>query len=267
VLTRRWRAALAMALTGALVCAATLPAVGWHAWEDWLAVGRQGADFYARCEVWVKLSRDAFNVPRRWLLTFADGAAPADDPRQPLATALGWSLWGAVAGATVLVSLLRPRAARAADGPGAAFVLLGAWQACYHFIYYDVLLAALPVCLLFTDPRRYLRPSFLGRAGQASGDGWAAYYRPAPSVRLPLPAALAQAARAGWVWNPAPPTLVALLITLPALAAGVNQWNGDYSFFFPPYDTFCLLALWAWCGLQCWRNLAPPEAEGPEEFR
>ena len=29
-----------------------------------------------------------------------------------------------------------------------AFVLLGAWLSCYHFMYYDVLLAALPIFLL-----------------------------------------------------------------------------------------------------------------------
>ena len=55
----------------------------------------------------------------------------------------------------------RAKLARATDGPAAAFVLLGAWMMCYHFMYYDVLLAALPVALLFMQPRRWLEPIFV----------------------------------------------------------------------------------------------------------
>jgi hypothetical protein len=158
LLTRRWRFASAMLLTGLALGALTLPVVGWQAWLEWLAVGRLASQEYHHFESWVILSRDLLNLPHRWLLHFDHELAA--DPGRPLPTLLGWALWLAVVGATAFVALARRRAPAPLDGPPAAFILLGAYLSCYHFMYYDVLLAALPVCLLFTGPGSYREVRF-----------------------------------------------------------------------------------------------------------
>jgi hypothetical protein len=94
-------------------------------------------------------------------------------------------------------------------------------------MYYDVLLAALPVCLLFTEPGRYL-------------EGWFA-----PGGRRPC-----------WMASLVPPTLLALLLGLPYLCALLDPTNH-----YPPCDTFCLLALWAWSG---WTWLHTPACGATE---
>jgi hypothetical protein len=147
LLTRRWRMAAAMLVTGALLVLATLPLVGVAAWFDWLAIGREASAIYEVDDNWVPLSRDLSGLLRRWLLTF-----PVPDHPQPyaaLATAVGLALWLGVVVVTVALALWRWRDAGALDGPLAAFVLLGAYFSCFHFIYYDALLAVLPVALLF----------------------------------------------------------------------------------------------------------------------
>jgi hypothetical protein len=136
--------ALAMAATGLTLVGLTLPLVGWQTWLDWLAVGRLAATGYARDDTWIILSRDVQGAVRRFFM---------QEPTARLPTALATSCWTAVAAVTVAVALLRRQPVRAEDGPGAAFVLLGAWLSCFHFMYYDTLLAALPLLLLFTPAR------------------------------------------------------------------------------------------------------------------
>jgi hypothetical protein len=222
LLTCRWRVAVAMLLTGLVLADLTLPLVGGRAWHDWLAVGQAATRHYATDETWVFLSRDLQGIPRRWLLHFRDGVAV--DPDAPLPALLGWVLWLTVAGVTVAVALWRRRLTRAVAGPGAAFLLLGAILCCYHFMYYDLLLAGLPICLLFSGPRSYFEPV-------------------APSG-------------GGWVWDPVPPTLLALLVVLPQLAVLIDRVYYGGKHHYPPLDTFCLLALWGWCGWQVARGSA-----------
>jgi hypothetical protein len=213
LLTRRWRAAAAMALAGAAAVALTLPLVGIGAWFDWLKVGGLASAVYAEDDTWIKLSRDLLGVPRR----YRESLGP------DLATALGLALLLAVGGCTVLVALRRPRAVRAVTGPGPAFVLLGCWLACYHFMYYDVYLAALPVYLLFTEPARFR--TLLG----------------APWRRV--------------LWEDIPALALALAIALSQVGPLIDKdWE------FPPFDTFVLLALWAWCGAQVVREAAVSDA-------
>jgi hypothetical protein len=230
LLTGRWRTCLAMLLTGAALAALTLPFVGVQAWRDWLAVGNAATVHYATDEPWVFLSRDLQGLPRRWLVHFQDMIA-VEDGRPELATRLGLGLWGAVAAGTAGVTLAARLLRRPVglEGPSAAFLLLGAFLSCFHFMYYDVLLAGLPIVLLFTDPARYLTPAPFGRAGP----------------------------RGGWVWNAFAPTLLVLLIVLTQAADGVDYWFLGRKSQYPPFDTFCLLALWLWCG---WKWLRAPEA-------
>lgn len=207
LLTRRWRACAAMLATGAALALLTLPFVGVATWFDWLAVGDLAVVHYDRDEPWIFLSRDLLGVPRRWLLQFAHEIAVR--PELPLPRALAVDLWLLVLAVTVFVAVLRYRRPPPAAGPPAAFVLLGAWLSCYHFMYYDVLLAALPVCLLFTDPRRFLDFRPLGR----------------------------------WAWDVVPLVALVLVIAFPYLCVWL-----DPTHHYPPMDLFTLLGLWAWCG-------------------
>jgi arabinofuranan 3-O-arabinosyltransferase len=152
LLTRRWRTCLAMLATGAALALATLPFVGWQCWLDWWTVGGQGARLYYINRDVIEFSRDLLGLPRRWLA----------DPRQGfllpgfgVASALGWGLLGGVVVLTTRLAVLRREQARAVTGPVAGFLLLGAWLSCFHFMYYDVLLAALPVCALLAEPHPY----------------------------------------------------------------------------------------------------------------
>jgi hypothetical protein len=210
VLTRRWRAGACMLLAGAGLGLLTLPFVGVDSWLDWLRVGREAAELYDTDHNWIFLSRDVLSIPRRWLLNFGDNgprelvrhADPAgascwwywlcgggDIPGWLVPALAGWGMLVAFLEMTVRLAALRKEQARAVTGPPAAFLLLGAWLCCYHFMYYDVLLAALPVLLLFAEPGRYLEPRYLtnvplGRLGAAGA--WSRWYHvdDGPTCRL-----------------------------------------------------------------------------------
>jgi hypothetical protein len=134
-----------------------------------------------------------------------------DVEKHPLPSVLGWLLWMAVFCATVLVVWRGRQRMRAVSCPAASFVLLGAIFSCYHFMYYDALVAGLPVLLLFMEPRRYLR---------------------AAAWRWPR-----------WVNTVIPLLLVVLMMSVPPICCAL-----DPTYHFPPTDTFALLLLWVWCG-------------------
>ena len=160
----------------------------------------------------------------------------------------GWGGLLASLPLTSLLAMLDRRRARDTTGPAAAFLLLGAWLSCFHFMYYDVLLAALPLFLLFTEPARYLRPAYvLWRALPA---GWLpaatrGYYQARfASGRPPALPDLAVDYRHLWVQNRMIPTLAAALYVTQPLFPSV----GLGGFFGPPWETFWLMAVWLWCG-------------------
>jgi hypothetical protein len=218
VLTRRWRMAAAMAATGMAVSALTLPVVGWHSWTEWLSVGARASDVYGMCETWIYLSRDLIGLPRRYLLSFTNDYAAPDDRWAARATAIGLALWLTPLFVTIAAMIRRgPREARISTGPQAAFVLFGAWLACYHFMYYDVLLAYLPCCLLYAEPRRVARRVVNGMP---------------PGTWLGLTRSAAA---------------TVLLISLSAVPYFSTRWDPTYHF--PPWDTFCVVLLWLWCDL------------------
>jgi len=230
LLMRRWRVCAAMALTGIVLALLTLPFVGWHTWVDWLAVGRLASTHYAIDEPWIFLSRDLLGVPRRYLLHFTDGVAT--DSNRLLSDRLGLGLWLTVAALTVFVAVWRWRRPAEFSGTPAAFLMLGAILSCFHFMYYDVLLAVLPVYLL------------LARLCERAAGFIPAGVQPAginPAARLLL-------------------VLLALLFVVSHTADGIDYLvtNGKPIFHSPPFDTFCLLALWAWCGWQWLRNPIKP---------
>jgi hypothetical protein len=247
-----------MLATGTILAALTLPVVGWHTWVDWLRVTQEAVTTCKSDANWVHLSRDLPGIPRRWL-DFSDATPPEVRRDNVPAAVAGWVLLGSVVGLTVLLALLRREQVRAVTGAPAAFLLLGAWLSGFHFMYYDVLLAALPVFLLFTEPWRYFEPVFLPRgrhhAPPASAGG-GAYSELLAALRYPPAVSLfPPGGRHVLVLNCVVPTLVVALL----LASGPLDSDAL------PWDTFCLIALWLWCGWKVWRTPAgeaPPHKAG-----
>ncbi len=185
------------------------------------------------------------------LLTFEHSLASKPE-EQLLPTVLGWTLWAAVLLTTLLVIARRGKRMKALTGPAAAFVLLGAYFSCYHFMYYDVLLAGLPVLLLFTEPRCYLRAEFWpwARGDVRPRPEMLPYYQPGLEDWAPPPMPLLPGGRrARWVCASMPPLLLVLILALPAVTAiPVVESLCDPAHHFPPGESLGLLLLWAWCG-------------------
>jgi hypothetical protein len=290
LLGRRWRTCLAMVATGAAIGLLTLPFVGVQSWLDWLHVGREAAVLYNTDNNWIHLSRDVLSIPRRHLLDFTEGGhgkeltyyppdrngpgiwwhllfGPGELAPYLLPAFLGWGLLLAFFEGTVRGAVLRllarstpPARQRPADpaapavGPSAAFLFLGAWLCCYHFMYYDVLLAALPVLLLFTEPAQYLKPVYLvliPLAGPVLDADLEGYHR----VRLtehapPRPPVLRVGYHNIWVFNRMAPSLTVLLLATVWVFYPLH-WGTYYG---PPWDTYCLMVLWLWCGVLAFRE-------------
>jgi arabinofuranan 3-O-arabinosyltransferase len=220
LLTGRWRMAASMAAAGLVQVVVTLPIVGWESWQNWLQIGQSAAQEYKRQENWIVLSRDLLGIPRRWLLTFEGGLAkePWD---HALPAVCGWGLWAMVLIATGFVAWRCRQRRKDQTGLFPAFVLSAAVLTCYHFMYYDFVVAGLPMLLLFTEPRRYLQ----------------------------------------WRWQAhVLPLLFILMLTAPALG-GLY----DPSYHFPPWETFILLFLWAWCGHRLLKRSGGPGTRGAEK--
>ena len=204
------RTCLAMALIGAALAASTLPVVGLQTWRDWLAVGKEASDLYSHDESWIFLSRDLLGIPRRYLLDFRP-EAPTREPYPLAAGLIGWGMLIGVLEATVRLAVQRRREARAASGPAAAFLLLGAWMSCYHFMYYDVLLAALPLVLLLADFKPYLQRRYVAvllPSAESLGAGLDHYCEPRLPGELPPSAPLLRTGHRNiWLLNGVAPTL------------------------------------------------------------
>jgi hypothetical protein len=315
LLTRRWRACAAMLGAAAALALATLPFVGLHSWFDWLEVGREATFWYNIDKNWIHLSRDLLGIPRRFLLDFD---VPYKERDRPEAAFVGWALLVSVAVLTVALALWRRKEARDVIGPRAAFLLLGAWMCCFHFMYYDVLLSFLPLMCLLANSHLYLRPRLwlrqalewerrvlpgprtgldwpngagaAGPPGLSSGlpgsehitaNGSPAERSPALPLWLPRRVrAAAACAVAVFRFPPAPPrgprevavlrlpahspfgwiglgnlVPVLALATLLFMEGPMRAW-GWYDLY-QPLDTYCLVVLWAWCGVAwAWRRRA-----------
>jgi arabinofuranan 3-O-arabinosyltransferase len=237
LLIGRWRMAIAMAATGMALALATLPVVGIEPWSHWLRIGRHAAAAYDVDDNWIFLGRDLLGIPRRWLLDFD---LPREVRDRPIAGVIGIGLWIAIVGTTVAVSWLRRGLRARYVGEYVTFVGLGSWLSCFHFIYYDVLLAAFPVGLLLSDPRHYSRPVRLNVSGRDPD-------KPRPLVLLN-----------SFVLN-----CLALLVLYEqvvmhlkidiaitaATAWGLRPIQFSTRQAGTPWDTFVLMALWAYCGV------------------
>jgi arabinofuranan 3-O-arabinosyltransferase len=258
LVSRRWRACLAMLVTGGALILLTLPLVGIEGWIDWLRVGTEGTETYNFDRNWIELSRDLLSLPRRWL----DFDIPWRERRDlvwPLI--IGWCLLAAAFELTLRVAAIRKESIRLTSGAPAAFLLVGAWLCCYHFMYYDILLTALPLLLLFLDPRGYLSPRVfavipvedpLSYSHERAGIGM--------DSLLPL-AHVRPLHNRTWVQNRVEPTILVLLFAtvylFPLLGLGLRAL---------PYDTFCAIAFWLWCGWVILRSPRAPTAVGSESM-
>jgi arabinofuranan 3-O-arabinosyltransferase len=186
------------------------------------------------------------------------------------------------------MALGRRREARAGTGTAAGFLLLGAWLCCFHFMYYDMLLTALPLFVLLAEPRKYLAPIFVALlpiTRDSSPSELAGYYRPWPPFALPpaLPW-LQPAYRNIWVVNRMVPNVLLLLIVLeqtePHVGMSVTftgywwsfageatlRMHDQNRFVLQPWDTYLIIFLWLWCGISWLRQRdeasTPVAAEG-----
>lgn len=292
LLSRRWRACLVMGLCGLAQIALTLPFVGVQSWLDWLAIGREASLLYDVSHKWINMSRDLLGIPRRWL----DFNLPESQRDRLWAAIAGWALIGFVLEFTVRLTQFRCREVQTSTGPGAAFLLMGGWLTCYHFMYYDVLLTFLPLMLLFTaGGSDYLRSQLPARQPLQ----WQAWF-PRWWVRLDTnpqrPSACATAvlgllrlpARVtyGLMRNPVELLLLAALLVIenPARAVSlewmelIHDWvewfwipvtRTDHSFgdFGTPWNTYVLILLWLWCAWAWTRETARAGRLGGESSR
>jgi hypothetical protein len=266
LLTRRWRFCLGMIAASAALALALVPMVGWHSWVEWFQLGREASKLYGVDQNWVLLSRDLLNIPRRWLFDFQNAPSPA---AVLAADVIGFSMLLAVFECTVRFALLRKGHAIAATGPAAAFVLLGAWFCCYHFMYYDMLLTALPVFLLLLEPRRHVEPKLLllqDSPGHGLHIDVPEYYQPHWATVYPAPLSPGKEKPARvFVLNSVTLSLISLFVLSESVLTGISismsvsaaRMNSDWiplpvkfttNVLGTPWGVFSLFALWLWCG-------------------
>ncbi len=245
LLSRRWTMAIAMVVTGILLGLFTLPFVGLQSWFDWLTIGRAASSGYAVIETWVFLSRDLIGLPRRILVNFSvNGTNP--QPYAELASVLGTILWLSIPAMTIVAAVWHPRGLDRTTGPAPAFLLLGAYFSCYHFIYYDALQAIPGVTLLFA--RRDVRKRGQVPLCEAPFGPFRQWYLTPFSDEAPFDRQKAWFER---VWNLIPLILLVAIIVL----SYHNELFYPFESHVVPWDTFGLLLMWAWCG---WTWLREP---------
>jgi hypothetical protein len=186
-----------------------------------------------------------------------------------------------VFGTTVLIYLLRGNR-KQATGVSTGFLFLGAYLSCFHFMYYDVLLSAAALAVLFANPKHLLRTQTFAVETTAEEPTF-------PTSReLPSPATQQKpiAARMFGYVNSLPLTLVVALFFVEHSLSGleieatvgvryfatlttegsadlkVPQLSGNTGVHYP-LDTFLLIAMWAWCGWRLVRRGDSPGATSP----
>ena len=231
VLVRDWRMLAGMVAGGACWVLLTLPVVGVNAWFEWLQVGQLAAAEYEVNKNWTGLSRDLGGLFRRLLTDF--DASPVTP--NPAAGPLGLAAVGVVLGVTAWVCWSRANPGRERF----AFAALGAYLACWRFMYYDAAIGALPVILLATTPGRWQ----LTRVAVGPWRGLV------PSLTLGVLALLL-----AWE-NLLKPKMLGVTLEFgawapnggrtPGMPAGAPALAADTTVY-TPSDTLILLGLWAW---------------------
>jgi arabinofuranan 3-O-arabinosyltransferase len=255
LLMRRWRFLFAMIGTGIALIVATLPFTGVQPWLDWLTIGREAAAHYNVSVSWISLSRDLGGIPRRFLIDFN---LPEKERNNRWADLASWSLLLVVFSMTVGLYLWRGWR-RKPIGLAAGFLFLGTVLCCYRFMYYDLVMSALAVAVLFADPRRFLR-------FRTEADGRTFFELPRGWWPLVLVATLfihenyllrmrfeATVGVGDMAWVSTGQHGTTSLVTPDVQFATTNEY---------PWDTLILLGLWLWCG---WHLLRHGDWDGEED--
>ena len=225
LLQGRFRFCGAMIAAGLALVAATLPFVGLETWFDWLTVGKEATGLYQVNRNWIHLSRDLFGLPARLLIDFE---LPDEKRRGGYAGTVGWLLWGFVLATTTSVFLARR--SREPAGAAVGFLALGAFLTCYRFMYYDAVLSAFGILLMFGEWRRW----------RSVWDYW-------PCLVL-----VALYVQENWLRQ------LDGTVKLCGITLGLNY---DYA-----VDTLLILAIWAFAGVRL--VLLPPQpVEGGADVR
>ena len=98
------------------------------------------------------MSRDLIGIPRRWMLDYNKDWV-IGSRYGPWPDVLGVLLWVSVPLTTALVAWQKRREPAPLDGPGAAFVLLGAYLQLLSLHVLRRAVDVLPMTLLFVRPR------------------------------------------------------------------------------------------------------------------
>ena len=258
LLSRRWKMLFAMITTGLGLILLTLPFVGVQTWWEWIQVGRAASKIYDVDYVWIQLSRDFHGLVRRWWIDFEVSYYKRNE-QWVFPTVVAWSAWGLVLIVTVVRSVLKSRTSHPDHGPGASFLILGSIFVCYHFMYYDLMLAALPVALLLLRPLEYLQPMLVGT--KSSGQGLQPY-----EARLPTKYPLTpEHPRPRWVWSRVVITLAIAIAVMHQWEWVLWHWRGGRKklALMIPWDQMGLLLVWGWCGWQ-WRSSSSTSDEGSQ---
>jgi hypothetical protein len=270
LVSRRWRAALAMGICGMTQILLTIPFVGVQSWLDWRAVIASANDGYGEYYNWVWHSRDMQAMARRLLNDFE---APFGQRDRFESRLIGFMLMGFILEVTVRLTTLRGRAARRWSYAAGAFLLLGFWMITYHITYYDAMFTTLPLALLLFVPAPLLVPWYFQRRrlewyGTGPAKGW----------KLSLPAG-----RYGIICNPLIAILLPVVIwnligvTLPEefvealwyeprhflFGTEIPQTIKPY-FLNVPFIVPSFMLLWVWSGWMWLREPMPVEKEVAE---
>jgi arabinofuranan 3-O-arabinosyltransferase len=240
----RWRMLAAMCVTGGSAVLLTLPVVGVRTWFGWLEVGQMATATYNVNENWVTLSRDLAGIVRRATVDFTRPETERDSPLIRVACSATLVV---VAAVTATVYRLR-RNPGSVTGRAAGFLLLGAYLCCFHFMYYDTVLALVPLAALAADPRRLVGESYEVRRPSGRVTAWVAPNSAVlTAVALLLLAenvlmrlALEVGVRFGFRGIPA--KVGGMPADAPRLVADTTAYS--------PNDTWILLALWAWLAVR-----------------
>jgi hypothetical protein len=254
LVSRRWKAALAMGTCALAQIMLTIPFVGVESWHNWKTVVDEANHGYGQYWNWVRHSRDMLSMARRVLNDFDK---PFGERDSMLARVIGAMLLGMIVEATIRLTSLRGRMAKRWSYAGGAFLLLGFWMAVYHITYYDAMFTALPLALLLFVPGHVMQPYFFWRP-RLEWDGTG----PASDWKLSL-----SPRNFGLICCP---LIVYLLpvILWDQIGVTLPQWLVEWAWYWPqhlllgrempetiapywlniPFIVPCFMLLWVWAG-------------------
>ena len=253
---RQWRFGLSMCITGLMLVIFTLPFVGVQSWKDWLHVGGLASKIYDVDHNWVFLSRDLFGLPRRMIL---DYDIVREKRETNFAKIAAWVVWFIAVELCIRIWMLRrKRHELPLVGSFPAFLFLGSFLCCYHFMYYDSLMASFGIFVLLAEsPHRFFNPA-MGRLEVERSTTKSSGVVLVNSVVLTLLAVLIIHENMIQGLN------VQATMAVGYLAHDLQLPNGETKHVVPtmylesgvryPWDTIVIIVIWVWCAGLAYRD-------------